>query len=71
MTSDRWQQVEALYQAARGRAPAERNAFLDKAAIGDAELRREVETLLAGDAPGRGSDGRILPGPAADSVVSS
>ena len=37
--SDRWQQIEELYHAAR-----EDRAVLDKA---DPELRREVESLLA------------------------
>ena len=45
--SDRWSRVEALYHAARARSAGERAAFLDAACNGDAELRREVESLLA------------------------
>jgi serine/threonine protein kinase len=43
----RWSRVEALYHAAEERDPGERAAFLDAACGGDAELRREVESLLA------------------------
>src|SRR3982750_3587362 len=32
------------------RAPADRNAFLARECVGDAELRREVESLLAAGA---------------------
>jgi serine/threonine-protein kinase len=39
--------VEELFHAARLRAPADRSAFLDKACENDAELRSEVESLLA------------------------
>jgi eukaryotic-like serine/threonine-protein kinase len=44
---DRWSRVEALYHAARERDAKERAVFLDAACGGDAELRREVESLLA------------------------
>ena len=44
---DRWSHVEALYHAARERDAGERAAFLDAACGGDADLRREVESLLA------------------------
>ena len=47
MNSERWQQVEHLYHAALAKQPAERSAFLVEATAGDAELRREVESLLA------------------------
>ena len=47
MTSERWQQVEQLYRAVRARAAGERAVFFDAACAGDAELRREVESLLA------------------------
>jgi eukaryotic-like serine/threonine-protein kinase len=43
MTQDRFQQVEELYQAAREKTAAEREALLASA---DPELRREVESLL-------------------------
>ena len=44
MTSDRWRQIEELYQAAVKLGAAERSALLAEA---DPELRREVEALLA------------------------
>jgi serine/threonine protein kinase len=47
--SERWQQIEQLYHAARERAPAERAVFLDEACRGDAALRREVQSLLGSD----------------------
>ena len=50
MTPERWQRIEDLFQSARTRAtPAERAAFLDGACTGDADLRAEVESLLAAD----------------------
>jgi serine/threonine-protein kinase len=42
----RWRQVEAVFQAAQERAPAEQAAFLDQACSGDPTLRQEVESLL-------------------------
>src|SRR5215813_13978227 len=47
MTSDRWQQVNELFQLAAERAPAERTTFLQTACQGDEGLRREVESLIA------------------------
>ena len=47
MTPERWQQVEALYRAARD--PAKRAAVLAQA---EPEIRREVEALLAQEATG-------------------
>ncbi len=46
MKPDRWQQVNDLYYAALERNTAERAALLDEACVSDAELRREVESLL-------------------------
>jgi formylglycine-generating enzyme required for sulfatase activity len=46
MTSERWQQVEKLYQAALEREPSQRAAFLKEACAGDEALRQEVESLL-------------------------
>ncbi len=46
MTPERVQQIEHLYQSALERAPEQRPAFLEKAAAGDEDLRREVESLL-------------------------
>ena len=52
MTPTRWQEIERVYNAALPRSPGEIPAFLAEACGEDAELRREVEILLA-----RGSDG--------------
>src|SRR3954447_7256169 len=50
MTPERWAAVDAVLQAALERAPGDRNAFLARECVGDAELRREVESLLAAGA---------------------
>src|SRR5947208_8028222 len=47
MTSERWQQVNDLFQLAAERAPKERTTFLQTACQGDDGLRREVESLIA------------------------
>ncbi len=47
MSSQRFQQIESLYTAALERPLSEREAFLAAACAGDADLRREVESLLA------------------------
>ena len=44
MDSERWRQIEDLYDAALTCEPAERSGLLDQA---DPEVRREVESLLA------------------------
>jgi len=49
MTPERWRQVEALYHAALKLGPGERDAFLADACQADADLRREIETLLASE----------------------
>ncbi len=50
MTPERWEQIGQLYEQARELALGERIAFLDRACAGDAELRRQVESLLAAEA---------------------
>src|SRR5207247_4631254 len=47
MTSERWQQVNDLFQLAAERAPEERTTYLQAACEGDEGLRREVESLIA------------------------
>ena len=47
MDPDRWRKVAGLYDAAMDREPAVRDAFLSEACADDADLRREVESLLA------------------------
>jgi hypothetical protein len=44
--SERWQEIERLYHAARGLDRDARPAFLAKACAGDEDMRREVESLL-------------------------
>ena len=46
MHPDRWRQVAEVYEAALDREPAARAAFLAEACREDADLRREVESLL-------------------------
>jgi non-specific serine/threonine protein kinase len=46
MDPQRWQQIGQLYHLALERETAERRGFLIDACQGDAELRREVESLL-------------------------
>ena len=46
MTPERWERIKTLYDAARGRAAAERSAFLASECAGDTNLQLEVEALL-------------------------
>jgi serine/threonine protein kinase len=50
MKSDRWQQIERLFYAAREMDSSRRTSFLSKACAGDETLRREVSALLDSDA---------------------
>src|SRR2546428_4181172 len=50
MPDERSDRIEQLYHAARERGPDERATFLQQACAGDETLRREVESLRAGDA---------------------
>ncbi len=50
MMPDKWRQVDQLFHAALERRAEERAAFLDEACGGDAELRCEIESLLAAEA---------------------
>ena len=47
MKPERWQEIEQLYHTVLKQDASERAAFLKEACGGDAELRREVESLLA------------------------
>ena len=47
MRSERWQQIESLYHAALEQDVDSRSGYLRQACAGDAELEREVESLLA------------------------
>ena len=50
MNPERWQQIEALFQAALDQSPETRSAFLQQASGEDVALRQEVERLLIADA---------------------
>jgi serine/threonine protein kinase/Tfp pilus assembly protein PilF len=47
MKTERWQQINDLFQSAAERAPDERAAFLDEACHGDERLCRDVKLLIA------------------------
>src|SRR5262249_6395661 len=47
MNPQRWQQVKHLLDEALAFDDAKRPSFLDRACNGDAELRREIESLLS------------------------
>ena len=49
MNPARWSRVEELFHQVADLPQAKRAAFLDKACLGDAELRRDVESLLDQD----------------------
>ncbi len=49
MTSERMHQIEAIFHDACNLAPSERATFLNQACASDADLRHEVELLLASD----------------------
>jgi serine/threonine-protein kinase len=53
MTATRWHRLESIYLDAAARPPAARTAFLDDACGGDAELRHEIEAMLAEATPER------------------
>lgn len=50
MDSNRWNKVQALFEAALERQPAERETFLKDACADDLDLFREVAALLEADA---------------------
>jgi hypothetical protein len=62
MDTGRWQQIDRLLGEALGRAPEERADFLTEVCGADAELRREVESLLAA----HGLSGDFIEGQALD-----
>ncbi|HYU32918.1 MAG TPA: hypothetical protein VEW48_12210 [Thermoanaerobaculia bacterium] len=53
MTPERWKQVKEVLDAALRRPPEERGPLVGEACAGDAELRAEVESLLACQDPAR------------------
>jgi len=58
MTPDRWEQINKLYYAALDVTEKERASFIEKGSDGDADLRREVESLLNMHAQAEGFLGR-------------
>jgi WD40 repeat protein/serine/threonine protein kinase len=46
MSPERWQQIQAIFDAALQQGAADRTTFLEKACDGDAALRAEVQNLL-------------------------
>jgi hypothetical protein len=50
MTPERWEQITEIYQSAEELDSTERSRFLEQACADDADLRREVESLLEADA---------------------
>jgi len=61
MDPERWRLVEGLYHSASKREPGSREAFLEDACREDADLLREVQSLLA-----KGSGNGFLERPAWD-----
>src|SRR5512132_2307923 len=47
MTPERWQQVEAIFQAALDLVPEERGRYLSEACADDVSLKSDVENLLS------------------------
>src|SRR5256885_4505453 len=47
MDPERWRKIEQFYHLALEQEPAQQNRFLTEACQDDAELRGEVESLLA------------------------
>jgi eukaryotic-like serine/threonine-protein kinase len=51
MHPERWRRLAELFEAASRLPPADRPGFLERACGDDAELRREVQSLLAAARP--------------------
>lgn len=49
MNPERWKQIDELFSAALEIDQDKRTAFLDQVCVGDDDLRKELETLLASD----------------------
>ena len=66
MTPERWRAVDTILKAALACEPARREAFVADACGGDADLRREVASLLAAH---DSRDHAFLERPAADAIA--
>src|SRR5687768_3250382 len=49
MTPEQWRQIERIFHSAVQLPASQRDGYLDNACALDAELRREVESLIAAD----------------------
>jgi hypothetical protein len=49
MEPERWRQIERLYYAVLEQEKSHRARYLEQSCAGDESLRREVESLLAGE----------------------
>ena len=64
MNSDRWQRISEIFGEAITLPPQEREAYLSSVCQGDADLLREVYSLLAADSQGHS----LLEGLAIDAI---
>src|SRR4051794_29137370 len=69
MSSENWSKVKALFDAAVELEPGQRNRFLDRSCGSNAELRREVESLLHSFERSDSFDGRPAANPVASIIV--
>jgi TolB-like protein/Tfp pilus assembly protein PilF len=58
-SSDRWRRIEEILDSALSLQPSRRDAYLDVACDGDAELRREVASLIVAHERGGGRLDRL------------
>jgi len=65
MDRNRWDRMQALFEAALALPPEGRAAFLDDACAGDAEFRQEVEALVAS----AGGAGTLIQGIISDAAA--
>jgi len=70
MSEARWEQIKRIFNTAMERPHAERAAFLDAECGDDAELRREVESLVRAARPTQ-SPGAVRTGGAADALANA
>ena len=71
MTPARWQQIESIFREAVKLEGEKRLAYLEKACQDDAELRVEVETLLASDGGASPLEGSAFDALDADEIQSA
>jgi len=69
MTVERWAEIEGLFQEALSLTAQERESLLLRRCEGDPDLRREVESLLANDAPTDAFLTGMISGPPEDDAL--